>query len=650
MIITIKIAVLSPYEEFARCAELIGSKFKNVKIGTFIGYFEEGIKLAKQAEAEGYDAIIARGITYKAAKKQVNIPVVNAQESLHDLIRALYKIRGHGYKVNLLLYEESNVISKYEEFIELLNTIFDIDLSVNVYTTSSEVEQLIIKSKGKFDVTIGGVYAMELCKKHHKEGVLWETGYDTIYLKIEECIRLVKVREKALLQRNQLRTILECAHDGIIYVDKKKVIRMANPMAIKILGISNELEVIGRPFESVINDQQISEVLKTGIGQNQEILTVGDDTKIVEDKIPVITNNKVEGVVVNFKEVTQVLQMEKKIRSELWKKGSVAKYNIDNIIGISDKIMAAKDLIRKFGKYDSNVLIYGETGTGKELFAQSIHNESKRRNEPFYAINCATLPENLLESELFGYSEGAFTGAKKGGKPGLFELAHNGTLFLDEIGDMPLSFQCKLLRALQEKEIRRIGGDRLISVNVRIIAASNKNLYEQMLDDRFREDLFYRINVMYIKIPPLRERREDIPYLINYFMDIYKEKLGVKISYKIDQAAMDLLTNYKWRGNVRELQNFVERIYIYINGKKTVTEMDVKELLHGLQESDQTLSKKDDEIFSHGTLDEITKIAIQEALERFDGNRTQAAKHLGVSRSFLWRKLNNSQVKGNFGQ
>ena len=247
------------------------------------------------------------------------------------------------------------------------------------------------------------------------------------------------------------------------------------------------------------------------------------------------------------------------------------------------------------------------------MFAQSIHNESKRRNEPFYAINCATLPENLLESELFGYSEGAFTGAKKGGKPGLFELAHNGTLFLDEIGDMPLSCQSKLLRALQEKEIRRIGDDKVLSVNVRIIAASHKDLYEQTLNGLFREDLFYRINVLYIRIPPLRERREDILYLIDFFMDIYKGKFGADESFKFDQSAKNFLNNYEWRGNVRELQNFVERMFVYYSGRRMLTEADIKELFHGLRETGQTTTKRMPKYFPC-TIDEITEAAIQEAL------------------------------------
>ncbi|NLY70151.1 MAG: sigma 54-interacting transcriptional regulator, partial [Clostridiales bacterium] len=371
------------------------------------------------------------------------------------------------------------------------------------------------------------------------------------------------------------------------------------------------------------------------VGQYQEYQKIGKNVQIISNKVPVKIKNKVEGAVVNFKEIEQVIEMEKKIRAELWKKKSVAKYSINDIAGISKKITEAKELVRRFGKFDSNVLIWGETGTGKELFAQSIHNESKRKNEPFYAINCATLPENLLESELFGYAEGSFTGAKKGGKAGLFELAHNGTLFLDEIGDMPLSFQSKLLRALQEKDIRRIGDDKLISVDVRIIAASNKNLYHEVLKGNFREDLYYRIDVMNLKIPPLRERMEDIPYLIEYFMKIYKKEFNSNRNYVFDDNAMNFLKNYMWRGNVRELQNFVERIYIYGNEKKVINEEDVRDLLR-VQDNMETL----DGPSLNGTLEEIKDNAIKEALKRFDGNRTQAAKYLGVSRSYLWRHLN----------
>ncbi len=554
-----KIAILCPYKKLADYANLIGKKLENIHIQTFIGYFDEGVKLAKEAESKGYDAIIARGITYNRIKEQVNIPVVNAQESVHDLIRALYKVRGCGYKVNLFLYE-NNLILVDQNFNELLNDIFDINLTVTKYGCPKDLELYTKKLSKDFDAFIGGAYVEELSKEIGIKSILWETGYDTLYLKIKECIDLIKTRHNAIFQRNQLKTILDHANEGIIYVDNETKIRMMNPIAKKIIGIKEHEDVTGKFLTEFIPDKSLNEVIQTGVGQYQEYQKIGKNVQIISNKVPVKIKNKVEGAVVNFKEIEQVIEMEKKIRAELWKKKSVAKYSINDIAGISKKITEAKELVRRFGKFDSNVLIWGETGTGKELFAQSIHNESKRKNEPFYAINCATLPENLLESELFGYAEGSFTGAKKGGKAGLFELAHNGTLFLDEIGDMPLSFQSKLLRALQEKEIRRIGDDKLISVDVRIIAASNKNLYHEVLKGNFREDLYYRIDVMNLKIPPLRERREDIPYLIEYFMKIYKKEFNSNRNYVCDDNAMNCVKNYMCRGNVRELQNFVERI------------------------------------------------------------------------------------------
>ncbi len=645
----VKIAIISPYERFAEYAAMIGknavsiSDNLNVQIDTFLGYFEEGLQLAKEAEAKGYDAIIARGITYKEAKKHVKIPVVNAMESLHDLIRALSPIRGHGYKVNLFLFE-GNAIFPEDNFPVLLSEIFNLHLHITRYRNSAEIRQLIDMTSDDFDIFVGGVFVVQCCEVLGKRAVLWETGYDTLYIKIKECINLIKARDTALFQRNQIKTILDYAYEGIFYVDKDLKVQLINPAARKILGIYSEGEELDRTIKNIFLDNGISEIVKSGTGQYEELQPAGENLQIIVNKVPVIIKGKVEGVVINFKEIEQVLQMEKKIRAELWKKGSVAKYSINDIIGISEKIAVCKNLVKKFGRYDSNVLIYGETGTGKELFAQSIHNESKRRLEPFYAINCATLPENLLESELFGYSEGAFTGAKKGGKPGLFELAHNGTLYLDEIGEMPLSFQSKLLRALQEKEIRRIGDDKMIFVNVRIIAASNKNLYEEVLDGNFREDLFYRINVMNIEIAPLRERKKDIPYLINYFMQIYSSELGAGCSYTFDEQAMNFLKDYQWRGNVRELQNFVERVYIYGNEKKVLGIEDIRCLLDGIYEI--AYRRKDLRKSSReGTLDNITEKAIREAIEKFGGNKTQAAQYLGVSRSFIWRRLNDNSAE-----
>ena len=233
-----------------------------------------------------------------------------------------------------------------------------------------------------------------------------------------------------------------------------------------------------------------------------------------------------------------------------------------DIIGNNAGLNYALETALAVAPSDLAVLVTGESGVGKDLFAQCIHNESQRAKEPFYAINCAALPENLLESELFGYSEGSFTGAKKGGKAGIFELAHKGTVFLDEIGELSLASQSALLRVLQEKEIRRIGDDTIIPVDVRVIAASHKDIYNEVLEKRFRQDLFYRLGTVFLTIPPLRERQTDIWVLMKNFIENFSEKYGLPYTGCIAPDAYQSLMDYRWEGNVRELQNFVERLFV----------------------------------------------------------------------------------------
>jgi transcriptional regulator with PAS, ATPase and Fis domain len=300
-----------------------------------------------------------------------------------------------------------------------------------------------------------------------------------------------------------------------------------------------------------------------------------------------------------------------------------------------------EDLIcraRKYAELDSTtVLILGETGTGKELFAHSIHNESPRAKGPFVAINCAALPENLLESELFGYAEGAFTGARRGGKIGLFEMAHMGTIFLDEIGDMPLNLQSRLLRVIQEKEVMRIGDDRVIPVDVRIIASTNRNLEEDIEKGAFRRDLFYRLNVLKLIIPPLRERKEDIPLLVDLFVEKYSSRLGKKVN-GITQKARDLLMNLDYSGNVRELKGVIERAVAFAESEY------IKEADLGI--SNQAAKQNDaisrDIFKGNFTLKEIEIMAIREALAKTRNNISEAARLLGVDRTTIWRKIKES--------
>ena len=267
---------------------------------------------------------------------------------------------------------------------------------------------------------------------------------------------------------------------------------------------------------------------------------------------PLIHSEKLYGAVAIIRKYRDTENKQHMLRKKLVGKGYKARYDFNHIIGKSNAINKCKDIAKRMAKSNSSILITGETGTGKELFAQAIHNNSPRNRYQFVPVNCGAFPESLLESELFGYEEGAFTGARKGGKPGLFELAHNGTLFLDEIAEMPMNLQVKLLRVLQEREVVRIGGDRIINVDIRIVAATNRDLKSMVKRGEFRQDLYYRLNVLPLNIPPLRERREDILFLIE---EVQKQ---FNSNFTLTEKAKELLLSHNWEGNVRELRNYVE--------------------------------------------------------------------------------------------
>jgi transcriptional regulator with PAS, ATPase and Fis domain len=299
---------------------------------------------------------------------------------------------------------------------------------------------------------------------------------------------------------------------------------------------------------------------------------------------------------------------------------------------------ATKNLAKKYSKVDSTVLILGETGTGKEIFAESIHNYSTRKNAPFVAINCAAFPASVLESELFGYVEGAFTGALKKGKMGIFELAHNGTIFLDEISEAPLDVQLKLLRVIQERKIMRIGGDELIPIDVRLIAASNKDLKKLINKGLFREDLYYRLCVLELRIPSLNERRQDIPDLVKTFINE-----STKPNSVITNKAIDMLMSYEWSGNVRQLNNIVERLTV-IKDDGIITSDDVLNATANLRDKTKFFenenSSKNDSSYSKGNNEFKTEEdLLKEALIECNGNKKLTAQNLGISTSTLWRKI-----------
>ena len=368
--------------------------------------------------------------------------------------------------------------------------------------------------------------------------------------------------------RSQMLSLLNVMDDGILIIDNKGKISMFNEKALSIIG--GKYNLMTSKIHEIIPEVHYSQVFNTSQPTEYDLISM--DSKDISVKVvPVADAEKSTSAVVIINDFNKMEETQHQLRSKLRRKDNAAKYTFRDIISSDTQMISIKDLSRRRVSSDAPVLILGESGTGKEMFAQAIHNASKRRKYPFFAVNCAALPESLLESELFGYEEGAFTGAKKGGKQGFFELAHKGTIFLDEIGEMDLGLQARLLRVLEEREVIRIGGNKTIPIDIKVISATNKPLWKLVSQKKFRQDLFYRVNVLPIKIPPLRERKDDIPILMYHF------KKSINANFDLTPKAMAVLNEYQWYGNLRELRNCVD--YLASLGKDVIEAKDLKNIL-----------------------------------------------------------------------
>ncbi|WP_240984249.1 sigma-54 interaction domain-containing protein [Acididesulfobacillus acetoxydans] len=434
------------------------------------------------------------------------------------------------------------------------------------------------------------------------------------------------------LMTNQLGAVMDSIVEGIIAVDKEGIVNQINKAAEKLLFVRAS-QILGVPLNELFPGLAIPKVLELGQPYvEQEILYKSREQNLqfIGTMTPIKLEGKIAGMVISLRSVRDVRKLAGRlIREE-------RKYTLDGILGTSESITELKHKMQLVAATDSTVLITGESGTGKELFARAIHGESYRKNGPFIAINCGAIPDALLESELFGYEEGAFTGAVRGGKPGKFELADRGTLFLDEIGDMPLPLQVKLLRVLQELKIERIGGVKPTWVDVRIIAATNRNLEEMITRGEFRSDLFYRLSVIPFNIPPLRERKEDLTLLLYHFLDKYNLILNKHVT-GLSPSVQEKMLAYPWPGNVRELENAVEYAINVAAGnyiEESCIPFRVREYF-----TKNTGSFADDDI---STINELEKKAIMAALRKFGTTgpaKEKAAQSLGMSRSTFYRKI-----------
>lgn len=615
------ILIIAPYSELLANIEKILINYNDVDVK--LGLLNQAAALARQAIQQGVEVIISRGGTARKIEASVpEVPVVEIPVSPYDILYAIHDAKKYGR--NILVLGFKNIIHGVAQ----LGPILDINIKSHLIEDQNDGEcylRQLIEAGEKIDVVLGGTVAENLARHFNIPTVFLKTSPEVIYSSINDARKLLEVARKEKEKTERFKAVLHYINEGIISVDHEGKISTFNPAAAKITNISDD-KAIGRSASELFPELNLSETIHQNRVELGQLLPIGK-TQVLAKKIPILIGSQTVGAVATFEDITKIQEYEQKIRTELSAKGYIAKYRFEDIIGESDCLKQAKRKALKYATSDSTVLIIGESGTGKEMFAQSIHLASKRRQGPFVAVNCAALPQNLLESELFGYEEGAFTGASKKGKLGLFAQAHGGTIFLDEIGEISPELQVRLLRVLQEREIRPLGSDKIIPVDVRIISATNKKLLSEVEANRFRQDLYYRLNILKLTIPSLAERSEDIKLLSNHFLMQLAAKCGKEIT--ITDPALNKLQAYHWPGNIRELENILERLVIL--AEHVITEQDVQSIL---EDDDQTFSFSSDD-----SLEEIKKRHILNVLSVCEDNQTLAAEKLGISRTHLWRLI-----------
>lgn len=475
-------------------------------------------------------------------------------------------------------------------------------------------------------------------------------GAVSIFKDITEVVNLAEEITDLKELKTMLQAVIHSSDEAISVVDEHGRGIIINPAYSRITGLS-EAEVIGMPATADISEGESvhMKVLKTRRAVRGVPMRVGPKKKeVIVNVAPVIVDGKLKGSVGVLHDVTDLQNMSRELnRARQIIRNLEAKYSFQDIIGQSEEMTIAIEQAKLGAKTPATVLLRGESGTGKELFAHAIHNASDRKYNKFIRVNCAALSESLLESELFGYEEGAFSGAKRGGKRGLFEEANKGSIFLDEIGELTANTQAKLLRVLQEGEITRVGGTKPLQISVRIIAATNVNLEKAIANGTFREDLYYRLNRMPIHIPPLRRRKEDIPLLADRLIEKINQEYGRNVE-GISEEGLRILMQYDWPGNVRELDNIIGRAMIFMGYQTEIDKEHLPSLVNeegqaAVQESFNSVNSSDEPLAAQ--LERYEEKIIKETLTRVNGNKTKAAKQLGLSVRNLYYKLDKYKIE-----
>jgi len=588
--------------------------------------FAGALEIARDRIERGVvDAFVSAGSNAYVLHMGIDAPVATIKVSGFDLFQAILLARQVSNRIGIVVH--NRIIPELDLVRELLN----VEVAQYAYQTPDDARQRIdaLRRDG-FEVVIGSSLIVELAEQAGLRALL---AYSPANIRngFEDGLELARVARLEADRYEQLNSVLYNLQEAVLAVDSRHRIIALNPPMQRLLGHLHGA-LLGRRLDHVEPELSLQDTLDSGAEERGAVQHFKQRDWVI-NRTPIRAYGNLVGATVTLYDAHRIQEAATSLRMQQRSHQTAAKYSFDSLIGCSAKLQRAVETARRYARTDLSVLIVGESGVGKELFAQAIHNDSARVGRPFVAINCAAFPETLLESELFGYEEGAFTGSSRGGKRGLFEAAHTGTLFLDEIGDMPLSLQTRLLRVLQEQEITRLGATTPIPVDVRIIAATHQPLPELIEARRFRQDLYYRVSTLRLPLPSLRDRRDDIAPLAQMYLARALQKVG--ISWDTKQTLSPLLPYliaHRWPGNVRELENICERVAVFLLQFARVDDIHYDGLRTECPELfEQAAALRDDPT--------ALRDRVLQVMQECGHDRQRAAAKLGVSRSTLWRWL-----------
>ncbi len=637
------IAFIAPFEGLAvQAEEVIRDNAYPARV--WRGDLSAGVEAAAKALKSGAKIIVSRGGTAKMIQRELgdrlSIAVIEVEASAFNVVRYIHDNIRPGFRMAVVGFPQFTMMGKAVcESMEVGHRIFEIPDEAGA---GAVVRTLM---DWHADAVIGDTISCRLMSDYGWQNYhLVESSPHSIRDAFERAMFVLGNLDRQLAHNRKLATVLSCSLQGVAIVDKSGLVEDMNSQCLELLGMEADT-VIGQNLARLLADPNLDAALAAK-SVARGILLERNGRQLIVDLTPLSSDRLPDsgGMVMTVQPSKRIQEMENAIRARLHKKGFHAKHSLSDILHAGGILAETIAIASEYAKSDASIVITGETGTGKELFAQGIHNASRRADGMFVAINCAALPSGLLESELFGYSPGAFTGALRSGKPGLFEIAHRGTLFLDEISEMEPFLQTRLLRAIQEGEIMRLGDSRVIPVDVRIIAASNKDLEEEVERGNLRMDLFFRLNVLALRLPPLRERRGDVELLLKYYLVRHAARMGVQLRMP-DADFLDGLEDYAWPGNVRELENLAER---YVVLQERPESADYRTFLPRLGGGRDTvvMARENIETDDAEKLDDVIRGAIDKALEAEKGNIVRASRRLGVNRNTVRRWMKKPDEKG----